>query len=59
MSGMWPSAPTPIPAADPGVEKHIVSVVLSDQGEETLTPDEFAKKYGWQNDPEKVRLLGK
>ena len=23
----------------------------------TLTPEEFAQKYGWKNDPERVRLI--
>jgi hypothetical protein len=39
----------------PGVEKELVYVVLTDSGEQvTLTPHEFAKKYVWKNDPEKV-----
>jgi hypothetical protein len=33
-------------------------VVQTDQGQETLSPEEFAQKYGWQNDADKVRLLG-
>ena len=40
----------------PGVEKEIVYVVQTDAGQELLAPDEFAKKYGWKNDPERVRL---
>jgi WD40 repeat protein len=40
----------------PGVEKEIVYVVQTDAGQEVLAPDEFAKKYGWKNDPESVRL---
>jgi hypothetical protein len=40
----------------PGVEKEIVYVVQTDAGQELLAPDEFAKKYGWKNDPECVRL---
>jgi len=40
----------------PGVEKELVYVVQTDQGPETLTPEEFSKKYGWKNDPEKVSL---
>ena len=32
-------------------------MVQTDDGSQlTLTPDEFAAKYGWQNDPERVRL---
>jgi WD40 repeat protein len=44
----------------PGVEKHLVYVTLRDDGSsETLSPAEFAEKYGWKNDPDKVRLLAK
>jgi hypothetical protein len=36
----------------------IVYVVLTDDDrQETLTPQEFAEQYGWQNDPERVQLL--
>ena len=41
----------------PGVEEHIRSVVETDVGQETLTAAEFAKKHGWKNDPDKVKLL--
>jgi WD40 repeat protein len=41
----------------PGVEKEFVYVVLCDDGRQlTLTPAEFATKYAWKNDPEKVGL---
>ncbi len=40
----------------PGVEKEIVYIVQTDAGQELLTPDEFATKYGWKNDPDRVRL---
>jgi hypothetical protein len=40
----------------PGVEAHIVCVVQTDRGQETLAPEEFARRYGWRNDPERVRL---
>jgi len=40
----------------PGVEKEIVYIVQTDASQELLTPDEFATKYGWKNDPERVRL---
>jgi len=40
----------------PGVEKEIVYVVQTDAGQEVLASEEFAKKYGWKNDPERVRL---
>jgi WD40 repeat protein len=43
----------------PDVEKRLVYVVLTDDGEQlTLTPDEFTRRYGWKNDPAKVILLG-
>ena len=42
-------------AADFDAEKEIVYVVQTDQGQETLTPEEFSKRYGWKNDPSKVR----
>jgi hypothetical protein len=32
-------------------------VVETDAGQETLTEKQFAEKYGWKNDPDKVRLL--
>jgi hypothetical protein len=38
----------------PGLEKHLVYVTRTADGkEERLTPEEFAKKYGWKNDPAK------
>ena len=42
--------------ASPGVEKDLVYVVQTEKGQETLSPEEFNEKYGWKNDPEKVRL---
>jgi serine/threonine protein kinase/dipeptidyl aminopeptidase/acylaminoacyl peptidase len=42
----------------PGVQQQLIYVVQTDQGQETLTPDEFSEKYGWKNDPEKVTLTG-
>jgi WD40 repeat protein len=43
----------------PGIEKEIVYVVQPEAGpQKVLTPAEFAKKYGWKNDPEKVKLAG-
>jgi serine/threonine protein kinase/WD40 repeat protein len=32
----------------------LVYIVQTEAGQETLTPDEFSKKYGWKNDPQKV-----
>jgi WD40 repeat protein len=41
--------------ADRGVDKELVYVVEKEGGEQlTLTPAEFAKRYGWKNDPQKV-----
>ncbi len=31
---------------------------LSDKTQEPLTPAEFAQKYHWKNDPDKVRRTG-
>ena len=43
----------------PGIEKEIVYVVQPEAGpQKVLTPAEFAKKYGWKNDPDKVKLAG-
>jgi hypothetical protein len=41
----------------PRVERELVYVVETDAGQETLTPEEFERKYGWKNDPDKVRLV--
>jgi WD40 repeat protein len=39
----------------PAVEKHLVYVALTDQGEQImLTPEEFAKRYDWKNIPSKT-----
>ena len=44
----------------PGVEDQIVYVaLLPDGSQRTYTPAEFAKTFGWKNDPEKAELLGK
>ena len=40
----------------PRIEREIVYVVQTDRGQETLTPDGFTAKYGWKNDPERVRM---
>ena len=42
----------------PGAAKQLRYVVLTDSSEQlTLTPEEFAEKFGWTNDPTKVRLF--
>jgi WD40 repeat protein len=38
-------------------EKELVYVVQTDAGQETLSAEEFEQKFGWKNDPEKVRLI--
>jgi len=38
---------------------HLVYVADTKRGQETLSPAEFAKRFGWKNDPERVRLTGK
>jgi WD40 repeat protein len=38
------------------IEREIVYVAQTARGQETLTPEEFAQKYGWKNDPQRVRL---
>ena len=40
----------------PKIERDIVYVVETDAGQETLTPEEFTQRYGWQNDPPQVQL---
>jgi serine/threonine protein kinase/formylglycine-generating enzyme required for sulfatase activity/WD40 repeat protein len=44
-------------AGSEGVEEHIVYVAMTDDGrQETYTPAEFARRYGWKNDPSKARF---
>lgn len=38
-----------------GVKKELVYVVAAEAGQETLSPDEFARKYNWRNAPSQVR----
>ena len=41
-----------------GVAEHIVYVAITDAGhQETYTPAEFERTYGWHNDPAKARFL--
>jgi WD40 repeat protein/serine/threonine protein kinase len=42
----------------PGVEKELVAVVQTAEGQQTLTLEEFAGKHGWKNEPQQVRLSG-
>jgi hypothetical protein len=39
-----------------GVERELVYIVETDEGQETLSPETFAAKYGWKNDPSKVTM---
>jgi len=39
-----------------GAEKGIVYVIQTAQGQETHSPREFYKRFGWKNDPSKVVL---
>jgi hypothetical protein len=39
--------------------RHVVYVVGTEAGQETLTPEQFEKEYARKNDPEKVRPLGR
>jgi len=39
-----------------GAEKEIAYVIKTAAGQETLTPREFYKRFGWKNDPGKVKL---
>src|SRR5207248_914203 len=41
-------------SGSPKIDQHLVYVVQTARGQETLTPTEFAEKYGWRNDPAKV-----
>jgi WD40 repeat protein len=41
----------------PAMSEDVVYVALTDDGRQlTLRPNEFAAKYGWRNDPDKIRL---
>ncbi len=41
----------------PGIERELVHVVQTESGQETITPQQFAERFGWENDPERVRAL--
>jgi WD40 repeat protein len=42
----------------PDIDEQLVYVVETDAGQQTITPKQFAKTYGWKNDPKQVRLFG-
>ena len=50
------SARRPLSRHATRAEQHIVYVVKTAKGQEIFTPKEFAKKFTWKNDPDKVRL---
>ena len=37
-------------------DEQIVHVVLTEQGQSTLSPGEFAEEHRWQNDPKRAGL---
>jgi hypothetical protein len=41
------------------VDEQVVYVVQTKDGQQTLTPAEFAHKFNWKNNPSRVRLLGR
>lgn len=42
-----------------GIAEHVVYVAQLDDGSNiTLSPQEFAERFGWKNDPEKATLMG-
>jgi hypothetical protein len=40
----------------PEIERELVYIVETDQGQEMLSPEAFAAKYGWKEDPDRVKL---
>jgi len=43
----------------PGVQKNLIYQAVTLLGQLTLTPEEFEKRFGWKNDPTKVKLIDK
>jgi WD40 repeat protein len=41
------------------IEREIVYVVQTKDGQQTYTPEEFEKKFGWTNEPKKVSFAAK
>jgi WD40 repeat protein/tRNA A-37 threonylcarbamoyl transferase component Bud32 len=41
----------------PGAEEEIVYVAQTENGQEMMPPAEFARRFGWTNEPDSVRLL--
>jgi len=42
-----------------GVQREVVYVLQTDQGQEMLTVEEFEKRFGWKNDPDRVHPNGR
>ena len=40
-----------------GVEKHLIFQAVGITGQLTLSQEEFGKRFGWKNDPSKVKLF--
>ena len=41
----------------PGVEKHLICQAVGLTGQFTLSQEEFGKRFGWKNDPSKIKLF--
>jgi hypothetical protein len=39
------------------IDREVLHVARINGHQETFTPEEFAKRFGWKNDPSKVRLI--
>jgi WD40 repeat protein/serine/threonine protein kinase len=42
----------------PGIAEHLIYVVSTERGQETLTPADFNSRFGWVNEPWQVGLYG-
>ena len=40
----------------PGLERELVYVVQTDAGQDSLTPEQFAARFGWKNERDSVRF---
>jgi WD40 repeat protein/serine/threonine protein kinase len=45
-------------AGPPNIEKELVYVIETARGQQMLSPEEFAERFSWKNDPARVRLAG-
>lgn len=41
---------------DPGEKISLIAIVETQSGQETLSPEAFAKKYGWKNNSKVIKL---